>query len=575
MRVWAQKSDTRRRPVGPTASPPAFVSETVRVETETDHIERTQVERLAHVKELIEIRLGQSEPAFGQRHVSVRHFRDHLVVTWEGGGEYGAAWNAWTRLPIRVKRARMAAAKRRAAEHDEEYRNVCSELRDAPNLLACLALRRARYLARAARDQAWSEYYNLKDEFESAYEEEVVPIELPDGVKLTFENTVVFNVNGTVPEELPSAVHSLVESAIRQLPVNHFVRVQRNNFPDALGMSSPAFVENLQFVKGRQIAKGSTSRAPETYATDESVAQAIIDEIFIPALRPKVRHLKLLADFFGWVVLTLAVAAIGAAVLAGWEMVRYDKLKKQIEACQSQIRALESVDEAVSRRLTEIEHRLSVTSGRPGAQTETLSETLDALDDEVLKLESEINGLRAEIRALRAQQGSGQSDAATRNTASGGLDAVPCWEVAPEAGLTNRRVPYLFTIELREDDVAPIRVSKRFDPFVHESIVSPSPFAGEEVGANYSRTLYSPAAETAVPLGQWISSETLQSQFLPQVSRLYSALGSAHACRHYVRLCDGTYNHKEAAAYKRLRSTIEGSFYIYRPPSGACPSMTN
>lgn len=211
-----------------------------RSETWTDNLGRMGEERLAHVKELIEAELGQRTPHFGQSNISVRHFDDHLVITWEANGDYGRAWTAWSDSDVQAAYSALLEKKQQAFAADEKYRNAQAKEYGTKKSLFPSAKSREVVQEEGKSAKAWIEYYKAQQAFGAEYETKFNAA--PPGQKrLTFEIWLVFNINGALPQNLPSPVASEFGDLTKQ-PVNHFLRVQRSNYPSGPTAASPSTV---------------------------------------------------------------------------------------------------------------------------------------------------------------------------------------------------------------------------------------------------------------------------------------------------------------------------------------------
>jgi hypothetical protein len=394
------------------------------------------------------------------------------------------------------------------------------------------------------RSAAWFYYYEAQQDFEAKYESAYrkAPVgKAPVGKdKLTFEIWLIFNVNGDTPQALPQLV-SLEFGNLEDRPVNHFLRVQRSNYPDGKSMGMPAMVL-------------------PPYPSDEEAAKTILRDIFLR--RPR-EHASLLVSIVR-VAERCAQIITGIMIAAGLILLCFlAYLLFEFYATQGQQNSEKDSAEELVHQVERLEHL----AGKRGQTSGDLQVAVHALDQAILDVEAKINALEADIRGLRVRLTHPQS----LFIGSRGLDEAPCWEVAADPGATKRLVPYLFEIELRENDATPIRVTQTFRQFSGRTIVAPSPFAGTTIVANYSKSL-GEQSSAELPLDGWISADRFRNRVAGPVNQIYASLGKANTCRHYVRLCDQNYRTKDADSYKQLLGLIEGTFYIYRPTDpGTCP----
>jgi hypothetical protein len=369
---------------------------------------------------------------------------------------------------------------------------------------------------------AWNKYYEAQHTYEGKYETEYKDAPVSQK-RLTFEIWLVYNINGGLPQNLPERVTEAFDDDLSNEPVNHFLRMQRSNYP-----------------------RGETERPSKVrppYPTDAAAANAILDDIFLP--RPRTHASSISAIFrdcakgLGIASLLLAAAlGLGAGYFL-WDL--YYRLNTEQTL-------LEAINGAIAR--------LEKLAGKEGQDSNSLEQAKGALDGAVLDVEGKINDLDDQIRGLNKQL--------TLTFKRQGLDAPPCWGVGQPPD--DRRVRYLFKVELREHDAEPIRVTRvRNAP--SESIAR-GPFAGTTIGANYSSSFEQPVA--GFPLGDWISAKDFGTRIAGPVNNVYAAQDAANSCRHYVRLCDHSYQDKNAASYKALLASIEGTFYYYRPSPSSC-----
>jgi len=514
----AERGAQKMSSVG-SAPPQGNPSAPIRSETWTDNLGRKGEERLAHVKELIEVGLGQRTPHFGQSNISLRHFDDHLVITWEAEGNYGRAWTAWSNAEVRAAYKAMLEKKQQALAADEKLRTAQANEYSARKTGSHAAKTREVGQEEEKSKDAWNKYYEAQHTYEGKYE--TAYKDAPASQKrLTFEIWLVYNINGGLAQNLPERVAEAFDVDLSNEPVNHFLRMQRSNYP-----------------------RGETERPSKVrppYPTDAAAANAILEDIFLP--KPRTHASSITAIFrdcakgVAWGL--LFIAALGGAVLG------YSLWNLRFELTTEQT-LLEAINGAISR--------LEELAGKEGQDIGGLEQAKGALDGAVLDVEGKINDLDDQIRGLNNQL--------TLTFKRQGLDAPPCWGVGQPPN--DRRVRYLFKVELREHDAEPIRVTRvRNAP--SESIAR-GPFAGTTIGANYSSSFEQPAA--GFPFGNWISAKDFSNRIAGPVNNVYAARDAANSCRHYVRLCDHSYQDKSAASYKALLGLVGGTFYYYRPKS--------
>jgi len=498
------------------APPLGNPSAPIRSETWTDNLGRMGEERLAHVKELIEVGLGQRTPHFGQSNISLRHFDDHLVITWEADGNYGKAWTAWSDPDVKAARKAMLEKTQLAAAADEKVRiaqaNEYSARRTRSRGEKSKEVEKEKQKSTEARNA----YYKAQHDFEVEYETKYNAA--PGSQKrLTFELWLVYNINGGIPQN----VAPLIANEFRDLPkqpVNHFLRVQRSSYGPSAG--SPAMV-------------------PSPYPTDQAAANAILEDIFLPKPRTHASKIDpiliICAKSLFWVVVGLAAALAIFAAYTGyllWEA-------EQTRATQQT--ALKAINDTVDRLGN-------------GQDITGLEQAKAALDATVVNVEGRINYLDNRIDQLTSDL--------TLTLRRQGLDAAPCWGVgqAPD----DRRVRYLFKVELREHDEKPFRVTRVRIDNPDEKILR-GPFAEKSIKESYSASFEQPAA--VFLLNDWISAADFSRRIAGPVNKAYAAQGADSSCRHYVRLCDHSYQDKSAASYKALLGLVGGTFYYYRPKS--------
>ncbi|MBI1211382.1 MAG: hypothetical protein GC190_07965 [Alphaproteobacteria bacterium] len=501
--------------------PAPFSTSPVRSETWTDNLERMREERLAHVKELIEVGLGQACGHYNQSNISVRHVSDHLVITWEADGKYGQAWQAWSDQTVRDAYAKMIGRKQAAFAADEKLRAAQSDEYDARLSLSWFARVWEKNRKEGKSRQAWDAYYESQRAFEAEYERKFRAA-LKSEDRLTFEIWLTFNVNGGPPQNLPHPVAAAF-GVLASHPVNHFLRVQRSNYPSGQMMGFPC-------------------RIPPPYPTDAAAARAVLDDIFLPIPRKHASKLNAIVRCAVIGLRVCAALAAFAAILALYVLCLcyYAEQRRETE---------ENVLEALSH----VAARLERVSGQQGRPAGDLNQAADALEAAARDVEGKIGDLDYQIRDLKSQL--------TLSFNGRGLDAPPCWGVGE---YPDRRVRYLFTVELRENDAAPIRVTRV--PNNDTDVIGRGPFAGTPIGTNYSSSF----GATPFPVGEWISAKRFSVAIAAPVNQFYASLGTAKSCRHYVRLCDHAYRTKTAASYKALLASVEGTFYFYRPSESFC-----
>jgi len=517
------------------APPLGNPSAPVRSETWTDNLGRMGEERLAHVKELIEVGLGQRTPHFGQSSISLRHCDDHLVITWEANGDYGRAWTAWSDDRVRAARKAMQEKKQQALAADEKYRAAQSSEYAAKRTHSQQMKTRERE-EKEKSTKAWNEYYESQHTSEVKYEEEYDKAD-KGKKRLTYEIWLVFNINGGLPQNLPPPVAAKFSDLPKQ-PVNHFLRMQRSNYPDGEATGSPSEI-----------------RPP--YPTDAAAAEAILDDIFLPKPRAHASSLSTLvrkyAKGLGRVLAALFVVMAAFALYVACDLwdtnAKLDAEKKVLAA------------------IGDTNNRLKKLAGKEGQSIKDLEQAQKALDDTARDVEGRINYLDNRIDKLTSDL--------TLTLTRQGLDAAPCWGVgqAPD----DRRVRYLFKVELREHDEKPFRVTRVRIDNPDEKILR-GPFTEKSIKESYLTSFEQPAA--GFLLNDWISATDFNRRVASPVNKVYAAQDADNSCRHYVRLCDHSYRDKNAASYKALLALVGGTFYYYRPSPGFCgqaqpPDETN